>query len=83
MSTLKYLDLSFNEGLQGSKFDDWITNLRGLEHLDLSWSNLTMEGDTLLASIARLTNLTTIYMSSCGLPGEIPCQIARLTNLTL
>ncbi|GLJ25239.1 hypothetical protein SUGI_0483140 [Cryptomeria japonica] len=81
MSTLKFLDLSRNDGLQSSKLGDWITNLRGLEYLDLSYNNLTMAGDTLLGSIARLTNLTKIYIFSCGLSGEIPPSFANLSRL--
>ncbi|XP_059076498.1 receptor-like protein 34 [Cryptomeria japonica] len=81
MSTLKFLDLSYNEGLQSSNLGDWITNLRGLEYLDLSYNNLTMAGDTLLGSIASLTNLTTIRMYGCGLSGEIPPSFANLSRL--
>ncbi|XP_059077349.1 receptor-like protein 47 isoform X2 [Cryptomeria japonica] len=72
------LDLHFFEW---SEIRGRLFQLLNLEHLDLSENNLTMAGDTLLRSIASLTNLTTITMASCGLSGEIPPSFANLSRL--
>ncbi|XP_059077346.1 receptor-like protein 19 isoform X1 [Cryptomeria japonica] len=72
------LDLHFFEW---SEIRGGLFQLLNLEHLDLSENNLTMAGDTLLRSIASLTNLTTITMASCGLSGEIPPSFANLSRL--
>ncbi|GLJ12852.1 hypothetical protein SUGI_0199140 [Cryptomeria japonica] len=87
MSALKYLDLSWNDGLQSNKLGELITHLRGLEHLDLSNITLSLAEDTSLGGyLGSLTNLTTLYMNGCGLSGEIPpffANLSRLQQLTL
>ncbi|XP_057868311.2 receptor-like protein EIX1 [Cryptomeria japonica] len=93
LSALQHLDLSdyylyFSEDsdnpnwrLKSSRFDQWIRSLRNLEYLAMKKVNLEKESHNWGASLSSLPNLNQIYLSHCGLSGNIP-SLLNLTHLS-
>ena len=79
MSTLEYLDISYNPHLEMRQSGSWIRNMRGLEELYMCDVNVTSSGGdgALVENFASLTNLTTL-----GLSGVSGITLSSLVNLT-
>ncbi|KAM0933365.1 putative endo-polygalacturonase [Dioscorea sansibarensis] len=85
LSSLQYLDLSSwatpisSTPLSVDDFQ-WISGLSSLIHLAMDNVDLSLIGPQWIHSICRLSSLTVLHMSSCGLSG-IP-QSLPVVNLT-
>uniref|UniRef100_A0A2N9EIC9 Leucine-rich repeat-containing N-terminal plant-type domain-containing protein n=1 Tax=Fagus sylvatica TaxID=28930 RepID=A0A2N9EIC9_FAGSY len=55
-----------------------VVNLTRLEHLDLTWVNIS---STVPNIFANLSTLRSLYLEDCGMHGEFPIDIFMLPNL--
>ncbi|KAL5543275.1 hypothetical protein UlMin_010985 [Ulmus minor] len=76
MHSLESLSLGFNDF--GGKFPNWLGQLRGLKHLDLSDSLLH---GPIPSSLWNLSNLRVVDLYSNQLNGTIPSSLGNLSNL--
>ncbi|PNY02014.1 LRR receptor-like kinase resistance protein [Trifolium pratense] len=79
LSKLKYLAAEKNK-FNGSIIPKDIVNLHKLETLDLSNSDLSINGP-ILEDLWKLENLTYLSLSLCKVIGHIPFSIGKLDNL--
>ncbi|KAK3410975.1 hypothetical protein EUGRSUZ_J02998, partial [Eucalyptus grandis] len=82
LTNLSSLILSWNDGLElrNLDMDTMVQRLTKLEHLDLSWLNVSVP---FLEAIANLSSLTSIVLKGCNLQGTIPTAIFELPRLQL
>jgi Leucine-rich repeat (LRR) protein len=87
LSHLSSLDLSYNSmgssgyptlELKKPTFRRLVANLTHLQKLDLSWVDISSTVPNSLANLSSLTSLTLLY---CGLHGEFPKDIFKLSKL--
>jgi Leucine-rich repeat (LRR) protein len=79
LSHLSSLDLSYSDlELEKLSLRSLVGNLTHLQKLDLSWVNIS---STVPNSLANLSSLTLLSLKSCGLHGEFPKDIFKLSKL--
>jgi Leucine-rich repeat (LRR) protein len=73
-------DLSSEKGLQLKELSltSLVVNLTRLEHLDLTWVNIS---STVPIIFANLSTLRSLHLKHCGMHGEFPIGIFMLPNL--
>ncbi|KAL5549329.1 hypothetical protein UlMin_004560 [Ulmus minor] len=76
MHSLESLSLGDN-GI-GGQFPNWLGQLRGLQHLDLSY---TLLHGPIPSSVSNLSNLRVFDLSNNQLSGVIPKSLGQLVNL--
>ncbi|XP_031250988.1 receptor-like protein EIX2 [Pistacia vera] len=81
LSDLKYLDLSFSNHLYAEN-TFWLSGLSLLEHLGLSWVNLSTSSEWLQA-INNLSVLKVLQLSGCRLYNFPPLPIANFSSLSV
>ncbi|KAM7486960.1 hypothetical protein LguiA_002969 [Lonicera macranthoides] len=79
LTNLRFLDLGFNDGYLTVENLEWLSDLRLLRHLDLSYIDL--QKVDLLQSIDRLPFLSSLHLNLCNLPGIISPSL-HLTNFS-
>ncbi|KAM7489905.1 hypothetical protein LguiB_027389 [Lonicera macranthoides] len=79
LTNLRSLDLGFNFDILTVKNLEWLSDLRLLRHLDLSYIDL--QKVDLLQSIDRLSFLSSLHLHYCNLPGIISPSL-HLTNFS-
>jgi Leucine-rich repeat (LRR) protein len=79
LSHLSSLDLSYTDlELKNLSFRSLVGNMTRLQKLDLSWVNIS---STVPNSLANLSSLTHLGLPGCGLHGEFPKDIFKLSKL--
>ncbi|KAM7467749.1 hypothetical protein LguiB_015311 [Lonicera macranthoides] len=76
LTNLRSLDLGGNPGLTVKNLE-WLSHLRLLSYLDLSWVDL--ENTNWLQPISKLYFLTELHLGFCNLPGNLSLSLP-LTN---
>ncbi|KAM7489904.1 hypothetical protein LguiB_027388 [Lonicera macranthoides] len=79
LTNLRSLDLGFNFDILTVENLEWLSDLRLLRHLDLSYIDL--QKVDLLQSIDRLSFLSSLHLHYCNLPGIISPSL-HLTNFS-
>jgi Leucine-rich repeat (LRR) protein len=87
LSQLSSLDMGWNFDLSSQKvllqltklsLTSLVVNLTRLEHLDLTWVNIS---STVPNIFANLSTLRSLHLKECGMHGEFPIDIFMLPNL--
>ncbi|KAM3743833.1 hypothetical protein ACB098_06G004900 [Castanea mollissima] len=81
LSNLQYLDLECDYYDLHVKNLQWLSGLPLLQHLDLSFANLSQASDW-LQEINKLPSLSELRLSSCALSGFIPPPIPSSINFS-
>ncbi|XP_076956928.1 receptor-like protein EIX2 [Bidens hawaiensis] len=87
LSTLHVLDLSGYIGAQSESFGlvskslAWLKNIKGLQYLDMGYTNLTKASDWFL-SVSNLTSLQELHFYDCGLY-QLPSNPTTVSFMSL
>ncbi|KAL7253666.1 hypothetical protein ACSBR1_008083 [Camellia fascicularis] len=83
LTMIRYLGLS-NGGLQGTNFGTdnlhWVSGLLSLQHLDMSWVNLSKSVDWLEVT-STLPSLVELHLGGCDLKYSFPSTTINFTSL--